>query len=283
MDQISSFIFEELPIRGVIVKLSTVTKEILSKQKYPPVIERLLSEALIAIVMLFSLSKESGKMTLQFQSPTDTQSPLKLLSVRCTFDRKLRALAQWDNLLWDDQLSFKDLMDHGNLVMTYQPDSCLDLFQSIIPLESNSLSESIEAYFTQSDQIKTYLHIASQNQEASGIMLQLMPDQDLDKQEESFSHVTTLAKTLKDSELLEDTADQVLFKLFNQDLVRVFEPKALYFGCGCSLEKMQDAIRSMGLEEANKTLQEHGYIQVKCEFCKSTYDFAQGEVEKLFS
>ncbi len=288
-DLLSSFIFDELPIRGVIVKLDQVIKTIFSTQTYPPIIQQLLSEALIAVVMLFSLSKESGKMTLQFQSENE-KNPIKLLSVRCTFDRKLRALAQWNTPL-DNSASFSDLMGHGQLVMTYQSDSSLDQFQSMIPLTGNSLSDSVEAYFTQSDQLKTYLKISSGNQEqdqpqiASGIMLQVMPElsNQADKQEESFIHVTTLAKTLTDLELLKDSPETILIKLFSQDQVRVFEPRELYFGCGCSLEKMQDAIRSMGKTEALKILEEEGYLEVKCEFCQTQFSFAQNEVEKLFS
>lgn len=297
MDQLTPFMFEEHPVRGVIVNLDQVSKTIFTQQAYPPLIQSLLSEAVIAVVMLFSLSKENGKMTLQFQG----QGPLKLLSVRCTYDRKLRGLAQWDaeqfNTLNLNQTSWLDLMGHdGHLVMTYQSDTSLDQFQSMIPLTGNSLSDSVENYFTQSDQLKTFIKISSdpKTQTAAGLMLQMMPNSGgtwaegshahSSSPEESFIHLTTLAKTLSDQELLTDTPEKILIKLFHQDPLKVFDPRTLYFGCGCSLEKMQDAVRTLGKSEALKLLeQEGGYLEVKCEFCHHTYSFTQGEVEKLYA
>ncbi len=299
-DLLFSFIFNQRPIRGVMVKLDQVIKTILAQRDYPPAIQTLLSEALVAVVLLFNLSKERGKITLQFQNNQNNSeqnnrtSFIQLLSVQCTHDCKLRALAQWTNLPPAD-LSFLELLGpDGKLVMTYQSESSMDRFQSIIPLTGDSLSDSMRAYFCQSDQLQTFLKISVSNQKnqadqkAAGILLQRMPDintlENLEN-EDHFAHVSVLANTLTDQELLEDRPENLLYKLFNEDPILAFEPRALYFGCTCSIDKMRNAILLMGREESFKILDGadgKDSIEVLCEFCQCNYAFSRTEVEKLF-
>jgi len=301
-DFLFGFIFDQRPIRGVIVKLDQVIKTILAQKDYPLAIQNLLSEALVAIVLLFNLSKERGKMTLQFQSDDKnlnhqnfkSSGLIKLLSVQCTYDCKLRALAQWENPQEGDlnhELPFLELMgSSGKLVMTYQSESSLERFQSMIPLTGESLSDSIRAYFCQSEQLKTFLKITTADHQAAGMLLQLMPEGTLENNlennpEDHFSHLSVLANTLTNQELLEDSPEHLLHKLFHQDPIRIFEPRELYFGCTCSLERMQNAIVLMGPEESLKILEgpdAKDSIEVKCEFCQNNYVFSRAEVEKLF-
>lgn len=276
-DQIQSFIFEALNARGAIVQLDQACERVLSQHDYPPVLKKLLSESLVAVIMLFSLSKERGIMTLQFQGA----GPVSLISVRCTFDRQLRALAKWEGQL-DASLPLKELLGDGQLVLTYQSDTDMDQFQSIIPIEGHSIAETMEHYFAHSDQIKTHLNIVCENNQAAGLMLQQMPSDDQEKADADFDHVCVLAKTATPQELIGDDPLALLSKLYHQEKVRVFDARPVEFGCGCSVERMQGAIVSMGKAEATKTLDEHDSIDVTCEYCGNHYNFDREQVEGLF-
>lgn len=275
-DQIQSFIFEEQPVRGAVVQLDQVTEEILSQQNYPAPVASLLAETLVAVSMLFAISKQEGKMTLQFQS----DGLIPLLSARCTHEQQLRGLAQWSSDLPED-VSFKEALSGGQLVMTYQADASTETFQSIIPIEGDSIADTMSHYFQQSEQLKTNVQIVSGGEQAAGFFLQVLPD-DSYKQEVSFEHAVTMASTLKDEELLNESPLTLLHRLYHEDEVRVFEPLPLQFGCGCSIERMQNAIITMGREEAEKVLLEHDSIEVTCEFCANKYAFDRLQVEKLF-
>lgn len=276
-DQIQSFIFENLAVRGAVVQLDQSCERVLSQHSYPPVIKKILSESMLAVTMLFSLSKERGMMTLQFQGT----GPVSLVSVRCTYDGQLRALAKWEGDL-DESLPFNDLLGNGQLVLTYQSDTDMDRFQSIIPLEGNSIAQTMEHYFAHSDQIKTHLQFVCEDNKAAGFMLQIMPADDKEKANQDYEYAETLAKTIKPGELLADEPLSLLTKLYHQEEVRVFDPRPLEFGCGCSVERMEGAIVSMGRDEANKILDEHDSIDVTCEYCTSHYNFDREQVEKLF-
>jgi len=290
-DFLQSFIFDNHPVRGVIVRLNQTTHTIFEKHAYPKTIQSLLAEALIANVCLFSIAKENGKMTLQFQS--QDPAPIKFLSAHCTFDRKLRAFAEWNSNLPEEiephstplPLPLSDLLGpNACLILTYQSEGLLQPFQSIIPVlpEQRSISQAVESYFTNSDQIKTYLHIISDGQKAGGFMLQALPDATLDStiaQEESFTHLATLAKTVTPNELFTDSPEELLFKLFHQEKARIFEPRPLAFGCTCTKEKMENAVRSLGPKEIEKILEEKSYIEVNCQFCNQKYQWTPDETK----
>lgn len=276
-DQIQTFAFDEQPIRGAVVQLDSVTETILAQQNYPAPISDLLMQALVAVSMLFAVSKQAGKMTLQFQG----EGAVRLISARCTHEHKLRGLAQWSGDIPED-MSFSEALGGGQLVMTYQADASTEVFQSIIEITGDSIADTMAHYFAQSEQLKTNIHIATRDEQAAGFFLQVLPDEAY-KQEVSFEHAVMMANTIKPEELLDEPALTLLQKLYHEDNVRVFEPLPLQFGCDCSVERMENAIRTMGRAEAEKVLDEHDSIEVTCEFCQNHFAFDRVQVDKLFS
>lgn len=275
-DQIQSFIFEDQPVRGSIVQLDAVVETILSKKAYPAPIAKLLGETLVAVSLLFAISKQEGKMTLQFQG----EGLVRLLSARCTHKHQLRALAKWDGDV-PEGISYVEALGEGQLVMTYQPDKGSEVFQSVIPLSGESISDTMKAYFLNSEQLKTHLQITADAGRAAGFFLQILPDEPY-KQEVSFEHAVTLASTLKTEELLDVSPLELIKRLYHEDDVRAFEPLPLQFGCTCSVSRMENAIVTMGQSEALKILAEHESIEVTCDFCGDHYDFDRNQVEGLF-
>lgn len=276
MDQIQNFIFEDQPVRGSVVQLDSVTETILSQQNYPTAVSNLLMQTLVSVAMLFGISKQSGKMTLQFQG----EGLIRLISARCTHEHRLRGLAQWSSELPED-IGFAEALGGGQLVMTYQSDATTDVFQSIIEITGDSIADTMAHYFAQSEQLKTDIQIFAKNGRAAGFFLQSLPDEAY-KQEVSFEHAMTMARTLQPKELMNESPLTLLNKLYHEDNIRVFEPLPLQFGCDCSIERMGNAIRTMGRSEAEKVLEEHDAIEVTCEFCQNHFAFDRVQVEKLF-
>jgi len=276
MDTLQNFVFDNHPVRGEWVRFDKIYQNVLSQHHYPPVLQRLLAEAMAAVVMLYGISKQQGRLTLQFQG----DGAIKLLSVRCTHDYHCRGLIDWEGAL-DDHDSLAQALGHGTLALTYEPGQGQSPYQSIVEVKGSSIAEALENYFLQSEQLPTRFWIASDNQQVVGFMLQLMPSQS-HTQASSWEHVVHLADTLQPNEMLSEVNLTLLHRLFHQEEVRVFEPQSLDFGCGHTKERTDNAILSLGKAEAEKMLAEHGSIEVKCEFCGAETIYDTVDVETLF-
>lgn len=268
-----NFIFDNLPVRGELVRLTDSYQTILKQQPYSDQTAKLLGEALSSIALLNGISKHDGRIILQFQG----KKHLKLLSVHCSEDDQLRALIQTDDSQPDDKNMFED----GQMVLFYEPDNKGQRYQSIIEIVSPNIAQNMEHYFSQSEQTQTRIWIAHTKDSISAFMLQLMPDES-DKKGISWEHVTALAETITDKELSTLSFHDILTRLFHEEQVRVFKPQPLKFGCACSKEKMQNAILATGKTEIDKILQEHDSVDVNCEYCGNEYSFDNVDITCLF-
>lgn len=267
-DSMQRFIFDNHPVRGQWVRLSHVYQKVQQQRRYPPLLAKLLNEAMVGVAVLFNVAKFHGRLTLQFLS----DGPLKLISVRCTHDLKMRGLIDWQGeFATAEQVA--EALRQGTLSLTYEPELAGERYQSIVPVESDSIAAAIEHYFIQSEQLPTKLRIASDDNAVVGLLLQLMPDES-DRKAMSWEHVTTLADTLENDEMLSHDNETLLHRLYHQDTVRVFERQSVAFGCNFSPEKMENAILSLGKEQAMQIVKEEGRIDIRCEFCgrNSQYD-----------
>ncbi|MDF2940895.1 MAG: Hsp33 family molecular chaperone [Gammaproteobacteria bacterium] len=274
-DTLQNFIFDNHPVRGEIVRLDNTFQTIINQHYYPPVIRQLLAEALLAVSLLYGISKHEGKLTLQFQGT----GALSLLSVRCTHDYHLRGVVECsEGISTVDSLA--EALGNGTLLLTYEPEGQGQRYQSVVEVKGNSVAKAIEDYFAQSEQLATRIILAADEKSAVGFMLQQLPS-DFEK-EESWNHVLTLAESLTTKEMLSVDNHTLLHRLYHQEQVRVFTPHALQFGCSCSIYRMENAIIGLGKEEALKILEERDSIEVTCEFCNHHYEFDRVDVEGLF-
>jgi molecular chaperone Hsp33 len=275
-DTLQNFIFDNHPVRGEIVRLDNTFQTIINQHSYAPIVRQLLAESLLAVSLLYGISKHEGKLILQFQGT----GALSLLSVRCTHDYHLRGVVQCS-----EEISTKDslieALGQGTLSLTYEPENHGQRYQSMVEVKGHSVAKAIEDYFAQSEQLATRIILASDEKTAVGFMLQQLPAKDQEK-EESWNHVLTLAESLTEDEMLNLDNHTLLHRLYHQEQVRVFTPHALQFGCSCSLYKMENAIIGLGKEEALKILKERDTIEVTCEFCHHHYEFDRVDVESLF-
>ena len=160
-------------------------------------------------------------------------------------------------------------------------------YQGVVPLTGNTVAETIESYMTQSEQVRTGLWLAADDKAAGGVLLQHVATtggkavEDVDP--EGFDHLSVLAKTVKNEEILGLDAEEVARRLFWEDNPAVLEELKPKFACRCSIEGIKAMVKSLGEQEANEIVAEKGRIEVRCEFCGKTYTLDPIDVKMLFA
>lgn len=277
-DTLQNFIFDNHPARGELVRLENTFQTIINQHYYPPGIKQLLAECLLAVSLLSGISKNEGKLTLQFRG----DGALSLLSVRCTHDYHLRGVVQWNEEI-DTPESLVQALGNGVLMMTYEPEKKGQRYQSVVEVKGHSVAEALEDYFIQSEQLAARIILAIDDEKAAGLMLQQLPSDNAEAKAESWNHVLTLAESITSDELLNLDNHTILHRLYHQEQVRVFTPHAIQFGCSCSVYRMENAVIGLGKIDALKILEDRDTIEVTCEFCNHHYEFDRVDVERLFT
>ena len=273
------FIFEQTDIRGELVSLDKSYQEILQQHYYPDTVAVLMGEFLAASVLLASTIKFEGRLVLQVRSKGD----IPLLMVECSHDQVVRGLARFAKDVVSDD--FHQQFDQGALVITVEPTKG-EKYQGIVGLDGNTLASCIEGYFMQSEQLATRIILQANGKLASGLLLQQLPVSlvdDADEREAQWQHVLQLAQTITPEEQLSLNHNDLLFRLYHQDKVRLFEQHAVKYQCTCSRERTQQALLSVAKKELEQILAEDNEITMNCEFCNHTYRFSQADIEALFS
>ncbi|WP_370551941.1 Hsp33 family molecular chaperone HslO [Haliea sp. E1-2-M8] len=153
-----------------------------------------------------------------------------------------------------------------------------------MPLSRHSLAASLDAYFEQSEQLQTRLWLACDGQSAGGLLLQQLPAQvsrDPQLREQQWQHVCTLGETVTPSELLQLPLADLLYRLYHEDPVRLFDPRPVNFQCSCSLQRSRNALSAIASTELEDILREQGCITVDCEFCNQQYRFEREDLTDL--
>jgi len=279
-DCIQRFIFEHADIRGEIVRLNKSFETITKQHDYPKVIHQLLGEALTTSLLLTATIKFSGTLTLQFQ--TDSEKPVKLLVARCDQDFNIRGLAQFNKALLKDKKTSAELLGDGQLVVTISQNNSVQPYQSIIALHHQGIAQSLENYFAQSEQLATRIWLASSEQSCAGILLQLLPEKTTRERELFWEHAVRIGETITSEELLTLSNETILHRLYHDQDIRLFDTQPLQFKCHCSKARMENAIQTLGEQEAKLMLTEKQYITVTCEFCNSYFNFDKVDVATIF-
>ncbi|GLT20371.1 33 kDa chaperonin [Vibrio zhanjiangensis] len=275
---LNRYLFEDLSVRGELVQLSDAYQRIISSKDYPAPLKTLLGELLVSTTLLTATLKFEGSITMQLQG----DGPVSLAVINGDNDQKIRGVARWEGELEDDA-TIHDMMGKGYLVITIEPKKG-ERYQGIVALEGDSLAEILEGYFANSEQLKTRLWIRTGEYQgkpqAAGMLIQVMPDGT--GSPDDFEHLEKLTDTIKNDELFALEANELLYRLYNQEKVRLFEPQSVVFHCGCSREKSGAAIVTLEREEVNDILAEVGSISLHCDYCGTDYSFDQAQVAVLF-
>ncbi|WCP67209.1 Hsp33 family molecular chaperone HslO [Vibrio tubiashii] len=276
---LNRYLFEDLSVRGELVQLDDAYQRIVSSKEYPAPLQKLLGELLVSTTLLTATLKFEGSITMQLQG----DGPVSLAVINGDHDQKIRGVARWDGDIADNA-TIHDMMGKGHLVITIDPKKG-ERYQGIVGLDGDNLSEILESYFANSEQLKTRIWLRTGEHEgqqrAAGMLIQVMPDGT--GTPEDFEHLEQLTDTVKDEELFSLEANELLYRLYNQEKVRLFDPQAVEFFCGCSRERSGAAIVTIDRAEINDILAEVGSISLHCDYCGTNYTFDEAQVSELFN
>lgn len=290
-DMIQPFKIEGQAIRGRFVRLGPLAQEILSRHDYPRPVAAMLAEMLALAAALAATLKYEGVFTLQ----TKGDGPIRLMVADVTSGGDLRGYAQFDAerlaRLGDAPLSVPRLLGAGYLAFTVDQGSHTERYQGIVELIGATLVDCMHHYFQQSEQFDAAIRVAvgaprraGEAWRASALMLQRLPPgaSAADEVEEGWRRTLALMASGRNAELLDPNLgpNDLLYRLFHEDGVRVFTPARLRAGCRCSRERVERVIRSLPPAEVDE-LKVEGRLSVTCEFCNTTYEFDEADVAAL--
>jgi molecular chaperone Hsp33 len=286
-DMVQPFKIEGRAIRGRFVRLGPLVQDILNRHDYPRPVAAMLAEMLVLAATLAATLKYEGVFTLQ----TKGDGPIRLMVADVTSAGDLRGYAQFDAdrlaRLAGRPASVPRLLGAGYLAFTVDQGSHTERYQGIVELVGATLVDCIHHYFQQSEQFDAAIRLAvgapraaGEAWRASALMLQRLPPEagDADEVEEDWRRVLTLMGSSRNNEMLDPNLEpnDLLYRLFHEDGVRVFTPSRLQAGCRCSRARVERVIRSLPPAEVEE-LREGGRLTVTCEFCNSRYDFSEDD------
>lgn len=278
-DTLTRFIFEQQDIRGELVYLKKTYQEILNCQDYPVAIQLLLGELLVATSLLTATLKFEGDITVQLQG----DGPLQFAVINGDDKQRMRGLARF-NAEIANNATLHELLGKSIMVITITPNQG-ERYQGIVPLEGETLSDCLELYFKQSEQLSTKLvlrvGVTDQMPFASGLLLQTLPTKNTPETALAFENLSVLASTLKTEELATLSAHEILHRLYHEEEVRLFQGQSVQFQCRCSRKRCEETLIGLPKEEIDTILKEDGEIDMTCDYCNTKYIFDSIDVEHL--
>ncbi|STX27599.1 heat shock protein 33 [Legionella beliardensis] len=276
MDTLQRFMFEHASIRGEIAHLDQTYITIINQRAYPPMVKNLLGEALVSCLLMMGSVKFKGELSLQFQG----DKRLPLLLVQCDHQRHLRAFAKFQPDLTTEEYAGAFL--EGKMVLTISPHSHTQSYQSVLPIQSTSMAENLMHYYAQSEQIPSRIWLAGDDTKVAGMLLQLMPGQDTQQREQFWEYAVHIGETISENELLNLDNETLLYRLYHETDLRVFDSEPVSFQCRCTPEKMKQVLTILGEKDIKELLAEKGHVEVTCDFCNQHYAFDPIDITMLF-
>ncbi len=311
MSQLHKFLFDGLPVRGMLVQLTDVWQEVLKRRAanaetgaYPEAVRHLLGEMTAASVLMQSNIKFNGALVMQIFG----DGPLKLAVVEVQPDLSLRATAKVVGELGDASTlpEMVNVNNEGKCAITLDPlnkKPGQQAYQGVVPLfddqrnKLNKFSDVLQHYMLQSEQLDTTLVLAANDTTAAGLLIQRLPikgegnlaakasmeDEDEIGRSEDYNRISILAASLTPDELLNLDAETILRRLFWEEKLVRFEPLTPSFACSCSRERVSNMIRSLGTDEVESILAERGEVEVGCDFCGEQYRYDAVDAAHIFT
>ncbi|MEP9352715.1 Hsp33 family molecular chaperone [Xanthobacter sp. KR7-65] len=310
-DIVTAFQVDALDLRGRTVRLGATLDALLAHHTYPPAVKRVVGEAVTLAVLLGSSLKFDGRFILQ----TQTDGPVDMVVADFVSPDKIRAYARFDaDALAEaekrNETSPAALLGRGHLAMTIDQGLTTNRYQGVVALDGSGLEAAAHEYFQQSEQIPTRVRLAvgeemqaggaASTWRAGGLLAQFLP-QDASRarmadlspgdapegvelhevnEDDAWVEARSLVGTVEDVELIDRdlSSERLLYRLFHERGVRVFEPSPMAAHCSCSREKVSGVLASFSTEERRGMVQDDGKVTVTCEFCGRVYKYTAEEV-----
>jgi len=275
-DYVQRFIFEELDVRGRLVCLTGAWRRMLEGRGYPIEVAALLGHTTALGVLIGANQKGERRVTLQVQGA----GPVKLLVADCNSDLQIRGMAQYDPAAITGR-SERGLLGDGRLALTLEDSESGALYQSLVPLEGDTLEEIFAHYLSQSEQLTASLRLVADSGALCGLLLEKLPAADA-KDPDGWNRVTHLAATLALDETRDAQPYDLLTRLFPEELLRVFPLYPVEYRCPYDPEKVKEMLRSLGRSEVQAILDQQGEVVIRNEMCNHEYRFDARLLEELF-
>ena len=269
------FLFEDLDIRGAIVRLDSVWQQILKDRDYPIPVIKILGEITASTLLFGGNLKQSGRLTVQLSG----DGPISFLVMDCNESLQIRGMAKCDKFI--EPKPIVDLLGQGQLVLTLDRSSMRESYQSIVPLEGNSIAEIFEHYLQQSEQTDSRLFLHTLPTKIVGILLQKLPTTE-NRDADGWARIEALMATVREDELSTLPTEALLTRLFHNETIRIFEPQIVSYGCQRNLEKVHAMLRSLGRDEVDAILKESGQVMINDDICNQVYRFDALEIAEIF-
>ena len=302
-DFILPFQVGDSAVRGRIVRLGPAIDEILSAHPFPDPVQGLVGEAAALVALLGTALKFDGKLILQAKG----DGPVSMLVADYSADGGLRATATLPEEKVEIAAKAQGaelhyLLRQGHLVMTIDQGPDMERYQGVVPLEGATIARAAVNYFAQSEQIPTAIELAvgkvttpeGERWRAGGIMVQFMPGEGgtrergeeimlAEDDREEWNRAATLLETTKADELIDPTiaAETLLYRLYHEDGVRIFEPRTAHRGCTCSRQKIASVLAQYGREDIKEMIVDNA-IEASCDFCRKVFRFELDETGEQF-
>jgi Disulfide bond chaperones of the HSP33 family len=251
-DQLHRYLFENYAVRGELVTVSNTWKQVLENHNYPLPVKTLLGELLVATSLLTATLKFAGDITVQLQG----DGPMSLAVINGNNRQQMRGVARVQGDV-PANADLKTLVGNGYLVITITPEEG-ERYQGVVGLEGDTLAACLEDYFMRSEQLPTRLFIRTGEVDgqpaAGGMLLQVLPAQET--QANDFEHLAVLTETVKAEELLSLAAEDVLWRLYHEEEVTLYDPQDVEFKCTCSRERCAAALKTLPDEEVDSIIAE---------------------------
>jgi molecular chaperone Hsp33 len=276
-DYVQRFLFENLDIRGRLVCLTGAWQRMLDGRGYPEDIAALLGHTTALNVLLGANQKGAGRVTLQVQG----SGPVKLLVADCTAELQIRGMAQYEK---EKTLpaNERSLLGNGRLSVTLEDVKSGQLYQSLVPLEGQTLEQIFEHYLAQSEQTTAFLRLKADSGALCGLLLEKLPRADL-RDPDGWNRVKHLASTLTLDETRDAQPYDLLTRVFPEELMRVFRLYPVEYHCPYDEGKVKDMLLGLGKEEVESILAEQGEVVIRNEMCNHEYRFDARDIEQLFA
>jgi len=277
-DILSLFLVERSGVRGVLVHLDEAWQAIRERADYPAPVAACLGETCAAAALFTGHAKLDGRLSVQLRGT----GALRTLFAECTAEGTLRGIAHWSEPLPQPltprafgtgsvmAITIENLPPGGHEMLRYQ---------SMVELDADSLAGAFEDYFSKSEQLPTRVLLAANGERAAALMIQQLPEGHGDR--DGWARSSAVFETLGRDELLSTPDETLLYRLFHEDGVRLLGRRPLRFACSCSRERVEDTLRSLGLDESLAAARD-GEAKVHCDFCGQAYTFSEPQIQGLF-
>jgi molecular chaperone Hsp33 len=276
-DYVQRFLFENLDIRGRLVCLTGAWQRMLDGRGYPEDIAALLGHTTALNVLLGANQKGSGRVTLQVQG----SGPVKLLVADCTAELRIRGMASYQQPE-SPVPSERSLLGNGRLSVTLEDLKSGQLYQSLVPLEGETLEQIFEHYLAQSEQATAFLRLKADGGALCGLLLEKLPKADA-RDPDGWNRVCHLAETLQLDETRDVQPYDLLTRIFPEELMRVFRLYAVEYHCPYDETKVKDMLLGLGRQEVESILAEQGEVVIRNEMCNHEYRFDARAIAELFA